>query len=190
MRHHPNLAGKLDPTLIRFPCYAHLRPTGIQVSVVSGALLSVHAKPIRNRLLQSWCQSWPEIEGCDGWLTTPPANNQDATVKPKNLILTEYTDEFDFTFWVHDFHNQPSKTYLERRGLLYSKLMNFRAEPPTPKVPNIRILSSHVMNDQQNLDRFREQAIKAGYPGIVTHDPNSHYKHGRSTVRSQEMLEY
>ena len=190
MRHHPNLPGKLDPALIRFPCYAHLRPSGMFASVVGGTLLSSNAKPIRNRFLQSWCQSWSEIEGCDGWLTVSTPNNQDATAQPKNLIITEWTDDFDHIFWLQDFHDQPSKTYLERRGLLYSRLMNFKFPNPAPKVPNVRILSSHLMNDQQNLDRFREQAIKAGYPGVVTNDPNSHYKHGRSTARSQEMLEY
>jgi DNA ligase-1 len=166
---------------LAYPLGASIKLDGIRCLRVDGKTLSRSFKPIPNQYIQRTMAELPN--GLDGELIT---YNPDGSRRTFNEIQGDVMSEDgepNFKFEVFDFvygdeDDNLEIAYLQRiEDLKYIKLPDFCT----------KILPT-IINNEEELLAFEEQAIADGHEGIMTRRLNGPYKCGRSTFKSQDLI--
>lgn len=177
----PMLASPPDPKHpIRFPVLASPKIDGIRCMIVDGVALSRSLKPIRNAYVQSVIAVDHHLNGLDGELVVGDPNDPNCMQNTTKGVMSS-KGEPDFVFHVFDRWDMPNATYEERAASARS-ICNITADPA------VRFLVGFPMHTQADLDQYEALCLGDGYEGVMIRDPNSFYKFGRATAKSQELL--
>ena len=166
----PMLAGKLESIeQVRFPVYATPKLDGIRCLIVNGVAVSRKLKPIPNHYIREKLAGLPE--GLDGELIVPGGTFQDTT-----SAVMSHDGKPDFEYVVFDVVlDADYQARLFDLGL--HDLPSFCTR-----------LFPVQINTPMDLFVFEEQALAAGYEGVMLRSGDGPYKHGRSTVREGYLL--
>jgi DNA ligase-1 len=171
----PMLASPADLDSLRYPLLASPKLDGIRAMVRGGRLVSRKLLDIPNRHIQNLLAR-PELEGLDGELIVGEPTAKDVYNKTVSFVMAQ--DKVGpFTYYVFDLHNVPS-AYVDRLNVLRKRADH----------PHIQVHGCDKITDRAMLDIYEAKCVEAGYEGIMTRDPSSHYKHGRSTAKEQILL--
>lgn len=163
---------------IKFPVLASPKLDGIRCLRVGNRNLSRKFIELPNRHIAEVLRDVPE--GLDGELIVPPAVGTGVYTRTQSVVMSR--DKVSgFIYYVFDLHNfdAPFSTRLDAVHDLCTLL-----NPELPVVP----LGHILLNNLDELDRFEEQMVEAGYEGIMLRDPHGKYKWGRSTVNQGLLL--
>lgn len=152
-----------------YPLLSSNKLDGIRCIIKDGVAYSRTLKPIRNRYIQS-ILGRPAYNGLDGELIVgdPTAND---CMRVTNSGVMSIEGEPDFRYYIFDICD---------RAIPYYKILTQILEGVLPyTIP----LAQHMCYNTEDVKEHEENAIEAGYEGLILRRPDGMYKHGRSTVR-------
>ena len=167
----PMLATDADLDKLRFPLLASAKLDGVRAVVRDGVVFSRSNKPIPNAYVQKLFNKHTHFDG--ELIVGDPTSK--ACYRDTVSGVMSVDGEPDVKLYVFDHVGEPSHIY------------NFRAERLTE--------SKHVVVHEQvmcltleDILKYEEQCLDAGYEGLILRDPNAPYKQGRSTVKEGYLL--
>lgn len=160
---------------LRYPVLVSEKLDGIRCVIKDGVALSRTLKPIRNKYIQSVLGK-PCYNGLDGELIIGDPTAKDC-MRATNSGVMSIEGTPDFKYFVFDIWDRPGINYknvvqtLESRRSIYSNN------------PHITILSQRLCYNADTLTAYEDNALSAGYEGLIVRCPNSYYKFGRATQK-------
>lgn len=173
----PMLAVEVDFNKLRYPIFTQPKLDGIRVIIKDGVVYSRSLKAIPNKHVQSL---FGHLHGADGELIVGDVTAHDVFQKTTSGVMSK-EGEPDVTLYVFDMWNQTGKTYESR----YNTLLEVICQQP-----HVYDVPYSTIHTQKELLVYADTQISAGYEGIMLRNPNTTYKHGRSTTNTQELLKY
>jgi len=166
----PMLAARADLERLEYPVLVSHKLDGVRALVKDGQLLSRTLKPIPNLACQQILAK-PEYEGFDGELITGSPTAPDVYRQTVSQVMTIDGDTDGLHWIVFDRHDMGNTPYSFR----YASIFSMRLE-------------HKLIQSEQELLTFEDQALTLGYEGLILRGLNQKYKFGRSTVREGGML--
>ena len=169
----PLLAGKAEPTDVRFPVLVSPRLDGVRVLVRGGRAVTQQGEDVANAYVRNWFQARPELEGLDGMVIVGAPT--EALQRQRTTAAVMHPEgEPDFTFWVFDKFNTPG-IFAERLGVAYEQVKRIGE-------PRVKVLAHHDVASLRELDQRERTFLERGFPGMVVRSLVGPYKCGRSTA--------
>lgn len=163
---------------IRFPVVASPKFDGIRALVIDGVVMSRNLKPIPNRHVQELFGK-KEYNGFDGELIVGYPWAVDCFNVTSSAVMSR-DGEPKVTFIVFDNYLLGDRPYKERWQSIPMMIMLGGGR--------VERIAYEEMAQLSKLRRYETKYLKAGYEGVMLRDPNGFYKHGRATVRGQELM--
>lgn len=167
-----------DTSKLKYPLYASPKLDGIRALVIDGQLRSRALKPIPNAFVAARFSSY-RFNGLDGELVLGDPTAKDV-YRTTQKAVSRIEGTPDVKFYVFDIWN--SKLPYEKR---YSDLESSLDLEQCPEVVRVE---STLVKDEKELLSYEEQALDAGFEGLILRSPQGPYKFGRSTMREGYML--
>lgn len=174
----PMLACSKLPNLedLMYPKIASYKLDGIRCLIIDGTPMSRNMKPIPNEYVRQ-VLSDPILEGFDGELMLADRGDFNSV----QSAFMSHDGRPDFIYWVFDHFSNPQHPYRQR---FYNPSNAILTAWPTYVKP----VTSWVVNSHHEVEDNFARAIDEGYEGLILREPDSPYKHGRSTMRQEYML--
>ncbi len=178
----PILGVKADLEKVIYPVYADPKFDGVRVLIYNGYAYSRMLKPIPNRSLQAAAKDLPYGYIFDGEVVSGDFEQSDSfcmSVNGKQQFRYHIFDmlTLDRSFILYDIPFDVRKRNLKE---VFDKAGKY--------IPFTRLISSIVINNEQDLLELHEKMVTFGYEGTMIRDPEGYYKFGRSTVNQGLLL--
>ena len=175
-RFRPLLGATVDDlSQVRFPCFASTKLDGIRAIWFEKEFLSRTLKTIPNRALQTAAVAANIPPGWDGELICGEPNAPAVFRKTTSAVMTINGSAEGIRFFTFD-----SCEDLGEFGRRLDSLYDIS--------PLVVKLDQTLIDNTDDLFSFEQNALAAGYEGVVLRSPSGLYKHGRSTLNEQYLL--
>lgn len=147
---------------------------GVRAIVIDGVVMSRNLKPIPNRHVQSL---FKHLEYYDGELIAGSPTSPSAYRDTASAVMSA-DGEPDVTFYVFDHIENPNADYAERHAKLKDE-------------PHVCILAQEPVNSLTLMESVEQSYLALGFEGVMIRKawgPNSKYKFGRATAKSNTLL--
>ena len=171
----PQLAASEIPdiyTQVTYPKIIQPKLDGIACLAVNGVAVSRTMKPIPNKFIQSFFAA-NKYHGLHGELMIAGDFND----VQSGVMRIE--GEPDFYYVVYDLWNHEG-SYQERFDTLSTFLPEY--------VGRVKLIDNRLVGSAEKCDSLLTSIIDKGYEGAMLRDPESLYKQGRHTLKSQALL--
>ena len=165
-----------DLSKLRFPLLASNKIDGVRCLIVDGKPVSRALKPIRNHFVRDYLSQHWHLPDLDGELVVGQATHPNAMQNTTSGVMSA-DGEPDFTYHVFDLYSSTDPFHSRYAGLLQLGL-------PL----RVRVHPHRVIFSMAELEDMEEQALTAGYEGLIVRDPRGAYKENRSTLREGGMV--
>lgn len=164
---------------LRLPVIASFKLDGIRAIAENGVAMSRNGKPIPNRHIQSIFKhfGWDKL---DGELVL---NDKGKDFNDVQSAIMSTFGAPSFSYVIFDDLTWLDHPYCTRYETAKSTVLMLKQ-----KTDIIKIVGSGIVTTQEALDNFYQYALREGYEGLITRDPLSPYKQGRSTLKQQWMM--
>jgi len=172
----PQLASSEIPdifTEVTYPKILQAKLDGICCLAVNGVAMSRTMKPIPNKFIQQYFKD-NSLHGFHGELMIKGDFND----VQSGVMRIE--GEPDFYYVVYDYWDSTEK-YMHRLDIITSEILGLN-------LPRVALIDNEVCNDAEICNNTLSEIIEAGYEGAMLRDPDSLYKQGRHTLKSQALL--
>ncbi len=166
---------KGDLSVLRFPLLASSKIDGLRCLIVDGKPVSRTLKPIRNRYVQRYLQHWG-LPDLDGELVVGDATHPNAMQNTTSGVMSA-DGEPDFTYRVFDLHSSTDP---------FHGRYSYMSQLELPLL--VRVHPHRMIYSVAELEAMEEEALAAGYEGLIVRDPRGAYKQNRSTLREGGMV--
>lgn len=152
-----------------YPLLSSTKLDGIRCIVKDGVAYSRTLKPIRNRYIQS-ILGRPAYNGLDGELIVgdPTAND---CMRVTNSGVMSVEGEPDFRYYIFDIWD---------RSVPYNKVL---MQILTMQLDYVIPLVQRICKRPETVNTREEDALTAGYEGLILRRLDGFYKYGRSTIK-------
>ena len=147
---------------------------GVRAIVIGGVVMSRNLKPIPNKHVQIMFR---DFEFYDGELIAGNPTSKSVYRDTASAVMS-VDGTPDVTFFVFDHIETPDEDF---------NLRNARLD----NAGDVKVLPQHPIADKVDLENIESLYLEAGYEGVMlrkARGPNSKYKFGRSTAKSQTLL--
>lgn len=177
MNFKPMLAEPVEDTAkIRYPVLVSVKYDGIRAMMQNGKLVSRKLKDIPNIYVQKMFARLPE--GLDGELLAGNPTDKNAMQHTSTAVMSRSKPITDVKFYVFDHFHQTAPFVDRFRHASYL----------VADLPDVVFVTGTLVHNEKELLEFEEQALNAGYEGIMVRDPKGPYKQGRSTWKQGWLL--
>ena len=159
-------------TQVSWPKIIQPKVDGICCLAVNGVAMSRTMKPIPNKFIQAHFAA-NKYHGLHGELMIAGDFND----VQSGVMRIE--GEPDFYYVVYDLWNHEG-TYQERFDTLSTFLPEY--------VGRVKLIDNRIVGNAEKCDSLLTTIIDKGYEGAMLRDPNSFYKQGRHTLKSQALM--
>ena len=135
--------------------------------------------------------SLPELNGLDGELVCGSPDDLSAAIDPNAMqraqsAFSTHAGQPEFTWYIFDDLERHHNNYWDWwRGQLSPRFSG----PGVFKLPSFcKLIPQVFITNDNELSQFVRETLDQGYEGVVTRDPKSPYKHGRSTRKQEWSL--
>ena len=149
---------------------------GIRLATWKGQPLTRSLKPIPNKHVADLMRLAPFL---DGELIVGPPNAPDVYRKTFSGVMS-IEGKPDFTYYVFDDLSDLSLTFEQR----LDKLADIESKLPSW----CKVLQQSRISNQVELEGYYAGMLDQGYEGVMARNPDSMYKFGRCTTKSQDSL--
>lgn len=157
-----------------YPLLASVKLDGIRCIIKDGIALSRTLRPIRNYYIQS-ILGRPEYNGLDGELIVGEPTASDC-MRVTNSGVMAIEGKPDFRYYVFDMWN---------RSVPYNKVL---MQILTMELDYVIPLTQRICKQPKTVNDREEEALAAGYEGLILRRPDAPYKFGRSTLKEGYLL--
>lgn len=193
MKFRPMLAASFDNPqeyeaellFLQYPLLCSPKIDGIRfMKSPQGPAMSRSWTPLPNRRLQEFMTGDPLFEHVDGEVivgddpTLPGLFNE-----TQSAVMTR-DDDRPFSLWLFDHWNAPNEPFAARTTLAEEIVKELRRKG----LMNVNYVEHQVANCKEDVLRYEEQALEAGYEGLMLRRPDAPYKFGRSTLKQQGLI--
>lgn len=172
----PQLASSEIPdiyTQVTWPKIIQPKLDGICCLAVNGVAMSRTMKPIPNKFIQDYFKEHG-LHGFHGELMIKGDFND----VQSGVMRIE--GEPDFYYVVYDKWDSEEK-YTHRFDIISSEVLKLNLH-------RVALINNEYCNDSEICNRILEGIVEAGYEGAMLRDPDSLYKQGRHTLKSQALM--
>lgn len=170
---------------IAFPLLASPKIDGIRFTAINGEAQSRSGKRLPNQHFQKYFKELL-LDGLDGEVVvgSDPActNTANGTLfnRTQSAIMTT-SGVPEISLHVFDDITKPDNTFTLRHidAMQRVQMLN---------IPCIKQVCHQVLNSPKEVVAYEEEALLAGYEGIMLRHPDAPYKFGRSTLRQQGLI--
>lgn len=176
MRFEPMLAPSKTPdtSKLKYPMLASYKLDGIRATVQNGVLLSRNMKPIANKNVQERFKNLPN--GLDGELIVGDPFGEGVFQRTSSVVMSHDKPADDVTFHVFD-------RYFEAANVGFAaRLGSVHGQGNLNSKHAISVEHWEVL-DEDELKIVENNALEAGYEGLMLRSPDGPYREGRSTAR-------
>lgn len=174
----PMLAGRVEFLHeINFPVLASTKIDGYRAIYSDGVMFTRVGKRHPAPAVQAIAAALKERgfpNGLDGELIVPHKNFNEA-----GGLLRRNDYSGDVRFIIFD---------IMQEGMSAQNRYEFLSVLSGNLPSSCRLLKQWWIENQEDLERFEDEALSQGFEGVVTRKPSAFYKHGRGTLRDQIML--
>ena len=160
-------------TQVSWPKIIQPKLDGICCLAVDGVAMSRTMKPIPNKFIQAYFKEHG-LHGFHGELMIAGDFND----VQSGVMRIE--GEPDFYYVVYDKWDSAEK-YLHRFDIIASQVLGLN-------LPRVALIDNQVCNDSEICNILLTEIVEAGYEGAMLRDPDSLYKQGRHTLKSQALM--
>lgn len=157
-----------------FPKLLSVKLDGIRCLTVEGGAYSRSLKPIPNRHIRSIVSA---VQHLDGELIVGPPNADNVCNVTTSAVMS-HDGQPEFKFYVFDDLSRLDLPFADRL-----KLLQDRSLPSF-----VHVLEQTKVYNLVNFNSYYEDRLDEGYEGLIARNPDSMYKFGRCTARSQDSL--
>ncbi len=174
----PQLASSEIPdifTEVTYPKIMQAKLDGICCLAVNGVAMSRTMKPIPNKFIQAYFKEH-SLHGFHGELMIAGDFND----VQSGVMRVEGEPDFGYVVydvWDHENNYQERLNYIKTFFLMLPNRLN-----------RLGLIDSVVVNSVDECSTWLEEYINLGYEGAMLRDPNSLYKQGRHTLKSQALM--
>lgn len=171
----PQLASSEIPdiyTQVTYPKYLQPKLDGICCLAVNGVAMSRNMKPIPNKFIQQYF-SENSLHGFHGELMIAGDFND----VQSGVMRIE--GEPDFYYTVYD--------YWDSEGPYEGRLMDV-CDYVGDYYERVYVINNIDVNSPEEVEKELDHFVKVGYEGGMLRDPESLYKQGRHTLKSQALM--
>jgi DNA ligase-1 len=161
---------------LKFPLYISPKLDGIRCLAVNGQAVSRTGKLIPNKYIQQFFKQ-SKLHGFDGELIVGD------TFQSSSSGVMSIEGEPLFEYHVFDIWNANNATYHERKTMIEEEL----TELDENDLYVIKQVPQLLCHNEDNVHKFHNSFLKAGYEGSITRHIGSLYKQGRSTMKEQYL---
>ena len=170
---------------IRFPVAASYKLDGNRAACYSGRTWTRSSKEVPNTYAHKLLSRW---EGLDGEFILGSPTDELVFNRTDSAFRTGY-GEPDFTYYAFDLVDQPDLTFVQRYAVLKERAAYYNAEEvKAGRRARIVVLEQRIINSMEELLEFYQEALNAGYEGLILKRLDAKYKHGKATPLSQEQV--
>jgi DNA ligase 1 len=183
----PLLAEKVDLDHLRLPYLTSVKVDGFRCLIHDHqGPVTRSIKPIPNNYVRGKLQEWG-LRGLDGELVTLTNGKVDDfnTVQSK---LSTRGGMPDFRFMVFDCFTRTRATFEDRLAEAVETVKTHQKAVGGEGLSRVTWLEHQRVESQEELLAAEEEALAAGWEGLMLRDPFGHYKFGRSTVKENILL--
>lgn len=158
-----------DLDYLPYPVLSSTKLDGIRCLVKDGVAYSRTLKPIRNKRIQS-ILGRPEYNGLDGELIVGDPTASDC-MRVTNSGVMSIEGKPDFRYYVFDVWNRQEP---------YNKIL---MQVIGTKLPYTAPLAQRLCQSSSDVEDHEQDALTAGYEGLILRRLDGLYKYGRSTIK-------
>lgn len=184
----PMLASDYVESKIQFPVIAQPKIDGVRALNMDGTLTGRSLKKHANKYVTLFF-SQPYLAGFDGEMAAQKETHPDLCRLTTSALSTIEGNPF-ILWWLFDYVTEETKDlpYHKRLSILTGKVNDFhRSETQGPE-QHLRIIPWILAHDMEELLKFDQACLDAGFEGTIIRDPVGKHKQGRSTVREGGLL--
>lgn len=159
---------------LRYPLLALPKLNGVRGHVRSNTVLSTSNTPLPNIHLQAKYRQFSFHDG--EFLVGDPTDSKNSLNRTTSLVMSDEKPLVDLNFYAFDHTEHLDACYAKRYKLL----------TPKPKL-GVIVLNAKTIRCQSELLDTEQEWVDAGYEGLITRDPDAHYKCGKSTAKQAWM---
>ena len=174
----PQLASSEIPdilTQVTYPKIIQPKLDGIATLAVNGVAMSRTMKPIPNKFIQAYFKEH-NLHGFHGELMIAGDFND----VQSGVMRIEGEPDFEYVIydvWDHENNYQERLNYIKTFFLMLPNRLN-----------RLGLIDSVMVNSVDECSTWLEEYINLGYEGAMLRDPDSLYKQGRHTLKSQALM--
>lgn len=174
----PQLASSDVPdiyTQVSWPKIIQPKLDGICCLAVNGVAMSRTMKPIPNKFIQAYFKEYG-LHGFHGELMIAGDFND----VQSGVMRVEGEPDFEYIIydvWDHENNYQERLNYIKTFFLMLPNRLN-----------RLGLIDNVVVNSVDECSTWLEEYINLGYEGAMLRDPDSLYKQGRHTLKSQALM--
>lgn len=167
---------------IKFPILASPKIDGIRTLISGGRAKSRSWKDLPNKFLQEFVSEYAVGLDClDGEIILGGDPAAEGLFNRTQSAIMTQSGTPDFTLYVFDYYKIPEYRFAMRNQLALKQVENL----PHPRVV---FLEHSVLHNPAEVVAYEEEALTAGYEGIMIRSPDAPYKFGRSTLKQQGLI--
>ena len=170
-----------------FPIIASIKLDGLRCIIKDGKLFSSHLKEFKNPNLLEKFKDLMEISKEDNLIFDGElySHELDFNVISGNIRSLSQNIYDSIYFWCFDIidKTQEDLPYKDR-------LIRVKRKATRLMLCDMKEVETHWISNKEQLDELFDLTLKKGYEGLITRKPDSKYKFGRATPKSQELLKW
>lgn len=171
------LAGKADPTKLKFPMLVSPKLDGVRVHVIDGVAVSRNLLPFKNPGIQK-IFGHPRFNGLDGeFMVGDPTDP--AAFRMTGVLNALNADVSNVMFHVFDDFTHPKLGFYSRLDLAHGRVKGVAGFAP---------VDHYEAHSHDGVDTLEATFLELGYEGAMLRDPDGPYKFGRSTTNEGYLL--
>lgn len=175
----PMLAATVESLdALTYPLLGSAKLDGIRTIVRGGVAVSRNLKPIPNRHVQA-VLGHARYDGLDGELIVGDPCAKDAFRATSSGVMSA-EGEPDFRFHVFDDCTDPGLEFRHRYKLAAAKIRALGGP--------LELVYQHELDSAADVERVEQWQLGLGYEGLMLRSAHSPYKHGRGTLRAQDLM--
>lgn len=178
----PMLAGKCEPSKLRYPLIMQPKYDGIRCLINNGVAYTRSLKEVRNKHIQVMVRGFGvALDGLDGELIVGEPTDEMCYRNTSSGVMSELGFPI-FFYYVFDHWQYHTDSYEARR---------MRVLECAQQYPDfVKIVPDILITDETMLLEQHQALVKEGHEGTILRDPKSPYKFNRSTTREGYLIKF
>lgn len=178
----PLLAVSVNLKRLKFPVLVAPKLDGVRCLIRYGKAVTRKLKPVPNTFIRDTLSKLSN-DGLDGELTIGSVYGDGVINRTTSGVMSKEGYP-DFDYGVFDYTlASPEVPFHQRQTIIRELFMRYGEVHP-----RIWIIPHVMVQSVEELRKFEQAQIAAGAEGIVIRSIDGFYKHGRSTVKGEELL--